>query len=186
MGYVIPAGYSRVTLEYAAQSSMGSQVVTGIGVNEGPSEALLNLFEQWWDESLKLRTSTGTKLLRIEARNDVEVLDRSIGEFGILAGPPSPPNTAALVKLGSGLVGRRHRGRMYLPGVLLDADVEAGGTIDPTAHGSITGVMAYLFDLLLTESIVPVVLHSGVGTPTLVTNPSVETTAATQRRRLRR
>ena len=98
----------------------------------------------------------------------------------------SPPNTAALVKLGSGLVGRQHRGRMYLPGVLLDADVEAGGTIDPSAHGSITGVMAYLFDLLLAESIVPVILHSGVGTPTLVTNPSVETTAATQRRRLRR
>lgn len=186
MGYVIPAGYSRVVLEYDAASAMGSQVVTGFGVNEGPGETLLNKVQQWWTESLKLRTNVGYRLQRIEARNDFEVLDRTIGQNGVLAGEPSPPNTAALFKMGSGLVGRMNRGRMYLPGVLLDNEVSASGTIDNVTITSLTGVMAYLLDLLDEIGAQPVILHSGVGAPTLVTNGTIEATVATQRRRLRR
>lgn len=186
MGYIIPAGYSRVTLEYNAASSMGSQIVTGIGVNEDPGDTLLDKFEEWWEESLSLRTTTGYRLQRIEARNDVAVLDRTIGANGVLGGDPSPPNTAALVRLQSGLVGRKYRGRMYLPGVLKDDEVSAGGTITESTASSILGVMLYLGDLLGTIGASPVILHSDVGTPTLVTTLTVEATVATQRRRLRR
>lgn len=186
MTYQIPAGYSRVVFEYAAVSGMGSQPCFGFGVNTGPSENLLDLCVQWWEESLKLRTITPYRLERIEARNDVEVLERTVGENGILVAEAEPPNTSALIRLGSGLVGRQHRGRMYWPGVLTADDVGEGGALDSIAVTSLQGVLAYLVDVLATDSYEIVILHSGVGAPTLVTSGAVQGTAATQRRRLRR
>lgn len=186
MGYVIPPTYSRVTLEYAPASPMGSNLVTGFGVDTPPGDVLLDKVEQWWDESLKLRTSNKYTLLRIEARNDVSVEDRTIGETGALLDDPAPPNTAALIRFGTGLVGRQYRGRMYLPGVLLDSEVSDSGTINSTVQASLLGTMLYLKDLLDSADYAPVILHSGVGTPTTISSINVETSVATQRRRLRR
>lgn len=186
MGYIIPAGYSRVTLEYASASPMGSSVVTGFGVDTPPGENLLDKVEQWWDESLKLRTSNKYTLQRIEARNDVSVEDRPVGSTGALMDAPAPPNTAALIRFGTGLVGRKYRGRMYLPGVLLDSEVSDSGTINGTVQASLLGTMLYLKDLLGESDYAPVILHSDVGSPTTITTIGVETTVATQRRRLRR
>lgn len=186
MGYIIPAGYSRVNLEYLPGSPMGSKIVTGFGVNSDPGDLLLDTVRDWWNESLKLRTSVHYTLTRIEARNDVAVLDRTIGTTGTLAGDSAPPNTAALVKMTTGLVGRKYRGRMYLPGVLLDSDVTDGGTLPGPTQVSLQGTMSYLYDLLETIDVQLVILHSDVGTPTLVTGGGVESTVATQRRRLRR
>lgn len=186
MGYVIPPSYSRVTLEYAPGSPMGSNIVTGFGVDTPPGDNLLDKVHQWWDESLKLRTSNKYTLLRIEARNDVSVEEQTVGATGSLTDPPAPPNTAALIRFGTGLVGRQYRGRMYLPGVLLDSEVRDDGTINDTVQASILGVMLYLKDLLDTSDYAPVILHSGVGTPTTITSINVESTVATQRRRLRR
>lgn len=185
MGYTIPAGYSRVTFEYAARSSMGSQIVFGFGAATDPGDAFLDVCEEWWTESLKLRTSAAYRLERIEMRNDVSVLDRTIGETGQLAGDVAPPNTAALVKLTTGLIGRENRGRLYLPGCLLDTEVTDTGTIDSTALASIQGVMDYLVALMVDATTPAVILHSGVGAPTQVTNVQVQSVAATQRRRLR-
>jgi hypothetical protein len=186
MGYIVPAGFSRVSFKYNAVSSMGSQIVFGFGVNEGPTEHLLSLLEQWWNESLKLRTNVGYRLTSIEARNDVEVLERPIGSAGLLAGEPAPPNTCALGTLGTGLVGRKYRGRVFLPGVLLDGDVEGDGSIDPGARTSIGGVLAYLIDVLEADGVHVYILHSDVGAPTLVTTFGVSSQCATQRRRMRR
>lgn len=186
MGYIIPAGYARVNLEYAARSSMGSQIVTGLGVSDPPTEGLLDAIEDWWNDSLKLRTLSNYTLLNIEARSDVEVLERTIGAPGALVDAPAPPNTAALVKFGSGLVGRANRGRMYLPGVLTDDDVQSDGSIEVGAIASIQGVVNDLMGALVTAGTGPVILHSAVGTPTLVTSADVQPVAATQRRRLRR
>ena len=185
MGYVIPAGYARVNFEYAAASTLGSSIVTGIGVNTPPGEILLDLFEQWWDESLKLRTSHYYTLLKIEARNDVEFAERTIGQAGALVGDPAPPNTSALFRMQSGLVGRKYRGRMYLPGVLDDDEINADGTIVDTALTSLGGVMAYLIDVLGTASVEPVILHSDSTVPTLVTSGAIQPVVASQRRRLR-
>lgn len=75
---------------------------------------------------------------------------------------------------------------MYLPGVLLDSDVTDGGTLPGPTQVSLQGTMAYLYDLLETIDVQLVILHSDVGAPTLVTGGGVESTVATQRRRLRR
>lgn len=186
MGYVIPAGYCRVTLHYGAESSLGSAIITGIGIDSSPTEGVLDIFQEWWEESLKLVTASTYELQRIEARNDVEVIDRSIGETGLMPEDVLPPNTAVLVNLGSGLVGRRNRGRMYLPGVAEENAVSDQGVLSSGKLTQLQGVMDYFGALLVDNNRTARILHSTVGTPTLVLNASVNPVVATQRRRLRR
>lgn len=185
MGYIIPAGFARVTVKYGAVSALGSEVVTGFGVNTTPTEALLDIVEEWADDYLRLYTSNAYVIRSIEARSDVEVVERTLNFTGTLASEPSPPNVAALVKLTTGLTGRANRGRLYLPGVLMDADVDANGQIATGARNNIQSIFTGLGTLLGAASINLVILHSTVGTPTLVTGGSAESVAATQRRRLR-
>lgn len=186
MSYVIPAGYSRVTLHYGAASTLGSNIVTGFGIDSSPTEGVLDIFQEWWDESLKLVTGTTYQLIKIEARSDVEVLERTIGEYGVLNEEMAPPNTAVLVNLGSGLVGKRNRGRAYLPGVAEEGAIGEDGTLSSTKVTQLQGVMDYLGALVFDASRTIRILHSTVGTPTLVLNASVHPVVATQRRRLRR
>lgn len=186
MGYIIPAGYSRATFEYDARSPMGSQLVWGIGLTQGPTETMLDALQDWWEDSGKIRTSLSYTLSNIELRNDIEVLNRSVGTNGSLTDAPAPPGCAALVRLGSGLVGRKNRGRIYLPGMLLDDDIDSDGSILSGTVLSIQGVVDDLMAAIASASATPVVLHSDVGTPTLVTSAQVQSVSATQRRRLRR
>jgi len=186
MGYTIPAGFARVNLEYSAQSSLGSNIVTGFGIDTDPGPAILAIIEEWWEETLTLRTSSTYVLQRIEARNDISVEEITINQPGTLSGDPAPPNTAALVSIGTGLVGRENRGRMYLPGVLLDGDIDASGQITTAARNSIQAVVEELGVRLAVAEVQIVILHSGVGTPTPSNSVQVSGTAATQRRRLRR
>lgn len=185
MGYVIPAGFSRVTIEYGAQSSLGSQIVTGFGVNLEPTEGLLDAVEAWIDADLAPRTQTFYSIDRIEARNDVEVVERVLNTPGTLAGDPLPPNTALLVKIGSGLVGRKNRGRMYIPGVLLEDEVDASGGINSSTRTGLQAMMTHLGEAIGLISGEIVILHSDVSDPTIATSVNVDGTVATQRRRLR-
>lgn len=110
---------------------------------------------------------------------------------GTSAGGPVPPNTSVLVKKVTGSGGRRNRGRMFVPspdelqvgsdGALAAAyrtawqtnidQLKVGGTIH-TAFG------------FLNE---PVLFHeTGTQTPTPITDLTIDTRVATQRRRLRR
>lgn len=185
MGYIIPAGYSRVTMEFGSESPYGSEIVTGFGVNLDPGAILLDAVELWINEAFKLRLSSQYGVQRIEARNDVSVVDRTLAIAGTFPSVCPPPNTAALVRLGSGLVGRTNRGRMYLPGMVDESDVDSAGNIDPTVVTGLQGVMNYLVAALGDVSAQLHILHSDVGSPTLVTDVQVQPVVATQRRRLR-
>lgn len=186
MGYNIPAGYSRVTMEYGAESPLGSSIVTGFGIDSAPTEGVLDIFEEWWTESLKLVTGNTYALQRLEARSNVEVIDRTIGTAGTLAEEVLPPNCAVLVNLSSGLTGRSNRGRAYLPGVAQEDKVADSGQLEGSLLTQLQGVVNYLGALVQDESRTIRILHSGVGTPTLVINATVNPVIATQRRRLRR
>lgn len=186
MGYVIPAGYSRVTVEFGAQSPLGSAIVTGFGVSLDPGAILLDNVKEWLDDNYQPLMQSFYSIDRIEARNDVAVEELAVNIPGALAGDPSPPSVAALAKITSGLPGRKNRGRMYLPGLLLDADVDASGGIDSTALNNIQTCMDALGEKMGLIDAEIVILHSDVGTPTLATGVQVQGIAATQRRRLRR
>jgi hypothetical protein len=99
-----------------------------------------------------------------------------------------PPNVALLVRKITDLGGRAGRGRLYLPG--LDEDeVNGQGTISGGLASTAQGVFNALATALIGADLFPVVLHgegSPITTPTPITSLSVDSTVATQRRRLRR
>lgn len=186
MGYNIPSGYSRVTVELGAASSLGSQIVFGFGVSLNPSEGLLDEVEAWVGEEYILRLSDQYSVQRIEARNNTSMLERSMSLQGDLPFDCAPPNVAALVRIGTGLIGRNHRGRIFLPGVLDEANVASDGSMQPTLRDSLQAMIDNLAVHIAALSGQIVILHSGVEAPTPATSSQVQAIVATQRRRLRR
>ncbi len=102
-----------------------------------------------------------------------------------------PQNTAALISKRSAQAGRRHRGRLYLPG-LAEGSVDAKGVINANLAGDFAAKLGpWLTNL---RTLVPavdemVILHStgisGAPTPTVVTQLLLDPIVSTQRRRLR-
>lgn len=107
---------------------------------------------------------------------------------GTASGPSCSPNVALLVRKQTGAGGRSGRGRMYLP-CWTEGQVGDAGVIDETARGNVQIQLNAWFQQFAVNGIPWVVLH-GAGapltTPTPITALSVDSTAATQRRRLRR
>jgi hypothetical protein len=122
---------------------------------------------------------------------------------GALATSPLPQNCAALVKKQTGFGGRQFTGRMYLPGVLPEGDVDQLGVINATRRGFIQDKVNLLLQVLDDDPPGPVMglmlLHSNrrdpvtgeeipntAPVPTAITGLTVQTVIATQRRRLRK
>lgn len=119
---------------------------------------------------------------------DVEASSGDGAGVGTNTGDPVPQNSAYLIRKRSGLVGRKNRGRMYIPGVIESGVNELGqlttgvaNALQSTWGDFRTNIEADAnFDGLS-------ILHSlGDSTiPTPVTALIVDTVIATQRRRLR-
>lgn len=187
MGYYVPAGYSRITFGYTGPSSQGSRPSFGFGVDSPPSPELTGLLAEWWIDNMKPLTATGWRLDRVEARSNVTVDVFEVGESGTRSGDGAWPGASMLVSYGTGLVGRRFRGRSFLPGVLLDGDVFDDGSINSTAKGNVVAALEELDDVLGTfEETARVILHSTEIAPTLITSTVVQAQTASQRRRNRR
>lgn len=106
------------------------------------------------------------------------------------AGATIPPNCAVLARKTTARGGRRGRGRMYLPWVILATDVSETGTI-LAAKVTALNTMCGLFLAALTTNGVPMYLLHGpgktnTGNPDQVTSLTVDPLIATQRRRLGR
>jgi len=185
MGYVIPVGFARITFEYGAVSTLGSQVCWGIGVSRDPNSATLADVREWAEDLLLPATSDAYELQRIVMRNDVNVIEEVLNNFGASPDQVSPPNTALLVKLTTDLIGRKNRGRMYIPGVLRDTEVNNSGVIQGAALDALEPVITGLFTALLITEAEPVILHSDESEPTPVTGGTASAQVATQRRRQR-
>lgn len=105
---------------------------------------------------------------------------------GTVTGQCSPPNVTLLVKKVTGMGGRKGRGRMYLPGVS-EASTDVAGVLDETYRGQVeTDLADFKTDLAIINAF-PVLLHTlEADSPNNITSFIVETSVATQRRRLRR
>jgi hypothetical protein len=105
------------------------------------------------------------------------------------SGTFNPPNTSMLVKKTTLLVGKKYRGRAYVPLIsLVEADVDNVGMIDSTVRGVIQGgwndfITKIGTDVANFERFV--LLHEGLTAPTTIETWTVENQVATQRRRLR-
>lgn len=113
------------------------------------------------------------------------------------AAQPSPPQVAMVVRKTSSLLGRRFKGRLYVPGMLADGTVDDAGVILPAGVTQFQTAFNTFFTLLSTPataaeaqialSIVHSPPKSGVATPppNRVLALSVQSLTATQRRRIR-
>lgn len=101
-------------------------------------------------------------------------------------GPP-PPQCAVLCQKRTGFGGRRNRGRMFLPGLLLDeaAEVSAAGEINGTRRGQIEGYVDAFLTALDGNDLTPVLFHSDGSASTVISSLTVLSTLATQRSRIR-
>lgn len=186
MGYVIPAGFSRISFDYAAISPQGSQPSWGFGVDVPPNDGLLDALQAWWADDLRSATDQDMSLLRIEARNDFIAIERPVGQAGSVSDNFTSPSVSVLTSLTSPAVGRSNRGRFYWPGVLPESAVNSQGLINVITLGVLAGYLISLRDALASVDGSLVILHSVEGAPSPVTNATMQRQVATQRRRNRR
>lgn len=95
------------------------------------------------------------------------------------------PNTSMLVRRFTLMGGRRGRGRVFLP-ILGENTLGNGGTIVPATVASWQTGLNDFMAAMNTIGLPLCLIHSEDLTPSPITSLSVEATAATQRRRLRR
>lgn len=185
MSYVIPAGFSRLSFQYAPVSPIGSAVAWGLGVESPPSAAILNEIVLWYEDEFAPQQNEAYVLQRAEMRSDtlVEEIITSIPGTETIAFPP--PQVAALVSLSTGLPGRTNRGRVYWPGLVSEPDINVQGQIDNTRRSQVSTLFGGLQEILEGLSAPLVILHSGSSDPTPVTSFTVRENVATQRRRQR-
>lgn len=203
MGVEIPLGYGQATLVFYA---------TGV------SEFVNCTFGFKDDDSVQRTPDYIASVLRVEASKvggfcepaivanqwtfaGVDVnMTRSTGPAmglsrvtapGLLAQPTVPVNSAFLVKKGTALGGRRHRGRWYLPPAWIGEDlIGAGGAISITsAYTTLQSRLTAYLAAIAALQFPMYLLHGGPGDfvppPTLVTSLTLQPLLATQRRRMR-
>lgn len=185
----IPAGFVQVTMSYTGPTNSG-EAATVLGFTDGGGVDLAVISQEmnaaWGGNVMPLMhdsfTFTGSRVISATA----EGVAAYGGEAGNRTGALAPPNTTCLVRKQSNLRGRENRGRMYLPGMLLDDDIFDDGTINISIVTSITtAIDAALTELAAANGYAQVILHGGASAPTIVDSISTENRVATQRRRLR-
>lgn len=113
-----------------------------------------------------------------------------------LSGTDSAPTeinaTAPLIRVSTGLLGKQMRGRMYLPnGYISSGNVASNGLIEQSTWADRRNkILAWFAAIQLATSFDPYLLHSQPKAPKVLPNPTaitafvLQTSVATQRRRM--
>lgn len=181
MSLVIPPGFASAALVF--NSSQGTQpFVTTIGVDVsdagGDYVAVADkvmsdyglAFNNQWSSSLVLDRCT----LTVGADGPSGSVDSTLSPIPSTRSGAFPPVAmAAIARKVTNRLGRQGRGRMFLPAVLSESEVDEDGSIINTRRTSLTQQLN-LFHELLTDSeglypftTMPVLLHG----PSVVLNP---------------
>lgn len=111
-----------------------------------------------------------------------------INAAGTKVGQGVPTNGAVLVQKNTGIVGRKYRGRMYVPPFyFIEGDVDMAGVINSTPLTAYRALWAATFTELAADLHEPCILHLDTAEArTLCTSLTVSNLLASQRRRMRR
>lgn len=193
MPVIIPPGFAQVTHNFESavfESGVGA-VVYGISgfddVTPGDAIGSLNLefgtlIVQHMNNQIRM---SGTTVITSE--NRYELSEPYVGGNNF---PMPPPNVATLVRKVTSGRGRRAQGRMFLPGLVSETDIDNAGFIDPTARATLQGRLDDWLDALLAPGFQMAILHGSegetpAGPPNIVTGLALQPKVASQRRRLR-
>ncbi|AXH79007.1 MAG: hypothetical protein [Circular genetic element sp.] len=128
---------------------------------------------------------------RVLYRNNAGMLEAAengtiITGTGVL-NPAPPPQVCILGQKRTLFAGRQYRGRMYIPGFILnEGNIDSAGIIDSATRGVVQGwINTWLSGLNASQYPVKLLHESLAIAPTAVTSINIDSRVATQRRRLR-
>jgi hypothetical protein len=204
---VIPVGFASFSIEIThARDAQPYNVTFGTETDLSEASAIdhANHAMSSFGGAFVSRLDSETFITKATGRfgqdgEDVLIIDSDLAPMGgTRSGSSVPPNTAVLVRKLSGLGGRRNRGRCYVP-MAATAGAETEGGVLSTGERTALQTSANAWFNNLATGVPPdvppmpmVILHNeppGGGVlplPTPVVGLTVDTTLATQRRRLRR
>lgn len=203
MALEIPIGFAQVT--YVMQQAGDTDPYNcTIGIDASLSSAsnedILGQCAAAWVLNILAGQSTGITLTSVRGTFGTDGVDPILVDWPSGAQGPNtqgmlPQNCALLVRKNTLLGGRRNRGRMFVPGILPDGQVDNVGVIGTSVvNGLQVQFNNFLEDLrgegeAGDEPIRPVILHNFKAgaplDPTPITSLTVQSVIATQRRRLR-
>ena len=206
----IPVGFGQATILMSGNGlPTGGAVVLGFENELGSSaQAAADAYgEAWRDQVMPLLTDDVTLdevVVKLGPDDVGPTASSAYSTAGTIVTENTPPNTAYLVKKTSNLGGRRGRGRIYIPGVD-ETKVTSDGRLEATKLGQLQTAMDAFegevalagFPLMILHNPATIwVLEDGqprreptadpIPVPTPVLDLIVQSTVATQRRRLRR
>jgi hypothetical protein len=190
----IPTGYSQVNLRFTGISiPTGAECVFGVQPGNPPTNPIdiANAVNTALINSVfsGMYTSDATISSILVKNGPVDT-----GPFAVLTttrtgtngADSNVPQVATLVRKGTAFGGRSGRGRMFIPSPVASGFDDAG-VIDPSFLAGANIIVDDFLTELDTAGVPMVLLHTNpVLTPYTVTSLTVDTRAATQRRRLRR
>ncbi len=200
MGVTIPIGYAQAVvgvqlagrprpygITFGVYDPTG--IMTPVAIANSVAAALefngslFDLPEAPWSQaytylgvSLTYMTDTGPVLAQNPA-----------SEVGVNVLAPLPPNVALLARKNTNRGGRKGRGRMFIPPIYIaESNVDALGTIDGASRTLVQNKLNVFMAQMEAGPTDVVLLHEDPSTaPDVVTAIVMESTVATQRRRLR-
>jgi len=185
---VIPPGFGQCNVFYdlPGQSVDDAQVTFGIhppAFTAALAEAIFQSYQNRFEEVLP----TTYQILRVDIvdSGDLHYVSTGAAQSGTRAGAATAPQVAYLMKKRTALGGRKHTGRMYLPGVT-ESEVDEAGLLTPGILNDLqVAGEGFLFDLGAMDTSM-VILHTDATAPTEVTALLPVNKVGTQRRRLDR
>lgn len=198
MGVVINTGYGQAEFWHRL-SGDAEPMITTIGFKDetpgATATAIATTLSGLWQGSAKpftvsLADSQWTYercRVTLAVSGDLQLGENLANVVGSNVTVTVPKNCCALVRKGTGVLGRRNRGRMYLPPyALATAFVDRNGMISSTFLTPLQTALNTFLGAMDTAGYQAVILHSTSEVlPTVITSLVVQPQIATQRRRLR-
>lgn len=188
----IPEGFYEVAFHHSLTGSLHVSICT-LGVQHVGTdfENQANGVASAWGENIMQSMSDVWRYDKAVFRNaDGAVKERLTGFPGTTAHPATTANTTFLIRKLTGVPGRRHKGRMFLPGVS-EQDVDPTGQVAASKLTELNNNLLNFGGALNLVQFHMVLLHNTVADPAIITLPTAivnlvsDPRAATQRNRMR-
>jgi hypothetical protein len=196
MPVIIPPGYAQVIHRHLLAGDAEEMLCTyGVSLGGPGSVTIANDIKAAWNTNIMGVMFNGFQQLGVTLRVGQDGADPIVfqsstaADAGLSGSSPQSQNNATLVKKVSALGGRRNRGRMYVPGIVGEADVTPAGVITPaTVTSRQNSFNVFLTALNAIAGVGNMVILHGEGpfAPADVVSLIVDGRVATQRQRLRR
>lgn len=198
---IIPSGYGKAVYRWQAPGGGIETVGHGYSFNTGSTatdvaDACNDAIQGTGDLVTAANMLTGWTYLGVQTYQRLGTTLTGGESVASVAGTRNVSgvalNTAALVRVSTGFLGKQYRGRMFLPGAFIAyLDISGGKTLSAPVLESLNSSVETWFDALsaLIGVLDVFLLHStpksgDIPPPTRVTSWSVQPNLATQRRRM--